>query len=240
MMELLDTINAIAKSSEDILLLIIPGYAAIRTSEVYGQKAFDEGNIKLISAVLYSFLIRCMYEIFHYLVNLIYATNGTIWDTSIMRTIVCIILGYLFGICLYKIPNHKIGRFLTKHILDVHTSPEPSVWYRAMTVGENGAWADVYLSNGMIYRGQLRYYSKYLREEKALILYRFSMRRMIDDNKGGYSYRMIVDYSSEEKIKEYEEYHVYLSTKDIVSIEILENPKDKEVEKKGKQKRIMK
>lgn len=87
---------------------------------------------------------------------------------------ICLFFGVVLGIVITKIPKtrigHKFGLFLDKH-----NSTMATVWESVMQ-NDNGAWAKVFLRNGMVYLGQLINYTTDPDEPvQEIALYAFSM-----------------------------------------------------------------
>lgn len=205
--------NEIIANISQVLMYIIPGYVTLRIREEYGLKRQHKEYGRVLSCVLYSFLIQLIYEFITQICRkavLLEQLIVTINTNETFRVFIYIVISIILGIFLIHFPNTCFCKWIVKKFLNKNVTPTPSVWIDAM-VAPNGAWAIVYLSNGLIYRGQLLKYSSDLDIDKDILLYNYSLLKA----KHG-EFQVVYDFSTQNK------YRVYLSYRDIVSIEIQE------------------
>ena len=210
--DLIDTIPS-------LLLFVVPGYISIHIREKYCLEKKNENFDTLLYSILYSFIIGIVYSLLDVLSPHIFPRIASFLNNSIdlentVKRLIYLLLAVILGFFLVKIPKTKIGR-LGNNLFNKNLSPESSVWLKAME-NSNGAWATVYLENGLIYTGMLINYTSDSNEvEKEIILsnYRLSVRNE-NDSKATDFCTVIVDNTQNSDSK------VFLSRNVIVAIEI--------------------
>lgn len=157
-----------------LLLLFIPGYIALIIKTKYlPQKKLDNFDAILYS-ILYSFIVGIVFELLRYIKNL--AIPGTVLlGEGYKKQLVFLLLGLALGCFLTKAPKWKIGASFS-NLLNKHLDVNTDVWEKAMRHPDDGAWATVYLKNGMIYEGVLKHFTDDPNNErKELILYDYKL-----------------------------------------------------------------
>ncbi len=199
----------------DLLLLVVPGYISVRIKEVYRlEKKSEKDDITLYS-ILYSFFIGIIYSIIETLTIYVWPNTTTFFVIDIVKQLAFLFLAVLLGFFLVKIPQTSIGIWID-HLFNKNLSPEPSVWIKAMK-NTDGAWARVYLENGLIYTGMLLNYTSGCDEEREVLLSQHSLSVRNDGViKGSEDFCILIeDNRTNSKAK------VLLNQKVIVAIEIL-------------------
>ena len=152
----MDLIEKLINHIPEILLYIIPGFISVRMKEIYGlQKRHNELGYALYS-ILYSFIILLIYRIITVTAGAVWPSLGAFLEKETVKSCGCLALAVALGILLAKIPQLKPGRWFSK-LVNKLSSPEETVWEKAMK-NPNGAYARVYLNNGMVYYGTTAYY----------------------------------------------------------------------------------
>lgn len=207
----------------ELLLQVVPGYITLKLIEVYGtQKKKDNFNTLMLS-ILYSFVIGVVYSaVGHIFVFLVGFCNPRLsgkisfaLQTILIKQCIYLILSVVLGLFLIKLPKLKFGKWIDR-IFNKQQSSEPDVWSRAMQ-NDHGAWAIVYLKNGLIYTGQLiAYTSEPDVENKEILLSKFTLEVRNDAPNDNTVYNdYVYDYSTESNAR------VYLRIDDIDSIQIV-------------------
>ncbi len=201
----------------ELLLLVVPGFIALRIKEKYNVEKKRDDFDSTIYCFLYSFIIGIAYSA---LTALLIKLSPGLTDFLAKETVkqaAYLLLSVLLGLLLVKLPRSGIGRAVTS-LFNKHMSPETTVWLEAMK-NDKGAWAIVYLKNGMIYTGKLINYSTDPADEKRSLLlynYRLSIRNDGSKTAADFCYD-ITDRTGDDNAK------VFLSWEDIISIEILKD-----------------
>ena len=202
----------------ELLLNFIPGFISIRIKEIYGcQNKHDEFGYTIYS-ILYSFVILLVYRIFTAFVGVVKLPLTAFLAKETVKCCACLLLAVVLGILLAKLPQSKPGSWFGRKINEL-TSPEGTVWEKAMK-NPNGAWARVYLNNGMVYYGELIDYTINPDDPvKVVMLYNYELKVRIeekDSNKSGHRLLYVgLPKTSKETDK------VLIKRDDIVSIEIM-------------------
>lgn len=168
----------------ELLLLFIPGYISIKISEKYGLEKKKEHFDIIVYSILYSFVIGIIYSIIIFSLEHFCVVISTFLEETIVKQIVYLVLAVVLGFVLVKVPPTRLGGFI-RCCFNKNVSPESNVWIKAMK-NTKGAWATVYLENGLIYTGKLIYYTADPDdEEKELLLsnYRLSVRNSAEVRK---------------------------------------------------------
>lgn len=141
----------------DLLLFIIPGYITIRLHEKYDlQKRIDDFDTILYS-ILYSFVIGILFSIISKATCFLFPCCTSFFEESVVKQIIYLLLALLMSLLLIKLPKTTIGK-VVRGIFNKNLVPYSSVWIKAMQ-NDAGAWATVYLKNGLIYSGKLINYT---------------------------------------------------------------------------------
>ena len=199
----------------ELLLRFIPGYISIKILEKYGLERKKEHFDIIIYSILYSFIIGIIYSIIIFSLEHFCVTISAFLERTTVKQTVYLVLSVVLGFVLVKVPPTWLGKFI-RGCFNKNISPEPNVWVKAMQNTE-GAWATVYLENGLIYTGKLIYYTIDPDDERKELLlsnYRLSVRNNADVEKSDEFCLDIVDNTEDDKAK------VFLSRDVITSIEI--------------------
>lgn len=161
----------------ELLLLVVPGYISIRIKEKYCLEKKSENYDITFYSILYSFIIGIIYSIIETLFICVWPNTSIFFVIDTVKQFVFLFLAVLLGFFLVKIPQTSIGIWIG-HLFNKNLSSEPSVWIKAMK-NTDGAWATIYLENGLIYTGMLiNYTSDSVDDEREILLsnYRLSVR----------------------------------------------------------------
>lgn len=210
-------LNDLIKIVPELLLMVVPGFISLRIKEKYYLEKKHDSFDSTLYCFLYSFIIGIIYSIIVAALSFLTKNNyvALFFNKPIVKQACVLILSVPFGFLLVHTRKTESWHWIEKHF-NKSLSPEPSVWIKAMK-NPSGAWATVYLKNGMIYTGQLIHYSTNPDdEEKALLLYKYklSVRNEKDIQSPSEFCLDIVDRSSSEESR------VYLNGSDIISVEI--------------------
>ena len=149
-------------NATELLLLFIPGFISVKLKLKY----CDEKHISEFDCAMYSiassFIILTIYEMLAALVEWLRASRGFFTcypdiSAEAYKTISALSLGWLLGFIKVKVTRSRIGKWINR-IFDKNSETYPSVWNAAMDTA-NGAWAILYLRNGMIYNGIIDTYT---------------------------------------------------------------------------------
>lgn len=199
----------------ELLLMFIPGYISIKISDKYGLKRKKEHFDIIVYSILYSFIIGIIYSIIIFSLEHFCVLISTFLEETTVKQTVYLILAVVLGFILVKVPPTRLGGFI-RGCFNKNVSPEANVWTKAMK-NTKGAWATVYLENGLIYTGKLIYYTVDPEdEEKELLLsnYRLSVRNSAEVRKNDDFCLDIDDKTGDDNAK------VFLSRDVITAIEI--------------------
>lgn len=199
----------------ELLLMFIPGYISIKISDKYGLKRKKEHFDIIVYSILYSFIIGIIYSIIIFPLEHFCVLISTFLEETTVKQTVYLILAVVLGFILVKVPPTRLGGFI-RGCFNKNVSPEANVWTKAMK-NTKGAWATVYLENGLIYTGKLIYYTVDPEdEEKELLLsnYRLSVRNSAEVRKNDDFCLDIDDKTGDDNAK------VFLSRDVITAIEI--------------------
>ena len=206
-----------------LLLLFVPGYIALIIKTKYlPQKKPDSFDATLYS-ILYSFIVGIAFQLLRQIKNYM-LPNIVLLGNDYWKQLVYLMLGIALGYCLVKIPRTQMGKTVSRWFNN-HLDVNSGVWEKAMR-NEKGAWATVYLKNGMIYVGELIFFTDDPNDEKKeLILQNYDMYQK---NEGPISqasgFSVIIESGREND-------RVYLQREDIIAIQIQPasvQPNDKE------------
>jgi len=181
-MDLVDIISIIP----DLLIYFVPGFVALRIRINYGmEKRFNSFDTVLYS-VLYSFIVGIALSAITAITEAFEKEFVFRWFSDPTRNtinnIVLLLLGVMLGYVLVKSPEWKIGSKI-RGVFNSTIEPYSSVWYKAVNNPETGAYARVYLSNGLMYDGILKHYTTDPDEEqKELVLTAYVVRVYQTDN----------------------------------------------------------
>lgn len=156
-----------------LLLLFIPGFVALIIKTRYlPQKKPDTFETSMYS-ILYSFIVRILFELLRWIKNR-FLSGVILLGNEYCKQFVFLFLGAVLGYALVKAHTSSFGiavsRFFNKYL-----DPDAGVWEKAMR-NRKGAWATVYLRNGMIYVGALTDFTDDPNEDKKdLILQNYSL-----------------------------------------------------------------
>ena len=156
--KIMDIIEKLINHIPEILLHIVPGFISIRMKEIYGLKKRQNELGYALYCILYSFIILIAYRIITAGIGLISSSIRAFLERETVKCCACLVLAVALGILLAKLPQAKPGVWFSKKINRL-SSPEETVWEKAMKSNPNGAHARVYLKNGMVYYGILKNYT---------------------------------------------------------------------------------
>lgn len=208
-MDLKDLITIIP----ELLLYYIPGYISLRIKEKYcPEKRRDEYN-STAQSIIYSFIIGIVFYFIELITTEVFKSSFFILLDQRFHQLIHLLLAVLLGFFLVRFSSSRIGTFVLKRF-NKTLDPSPSVWIKALK-NEEGAWATVYLRNGLIYIGKMKYYTTDPDDQKLILLY--SYRLCVRDKEESTPERFcqeIKDTTTDSNSK------VLLNYEDIISIEI--------------------
>lgn len=199
----------------ELLLLVVPGYISVRIREKYRLEKKSETFDTTLYSILYSFIIGIVYSAIEALSICIWAKAADIFKVDAIKQFAYLLLAVGLGFFLIKFPETNAGIWVGKRF-NKNLSSEPSVWIKAMK-NNSGAWATVYLENGLIYTGKLiNYTTDFNNAEKEILLtnYRLSVRNEDTPKVSEDFCTVIADYTDNSNTK------VFLKQSVIVAIEI--------------------
>lgn len=204
-MNLNDLVNIIP----ELLLYFVPGYISVRIREKYTPEKHRDDYDTTLQSIIYSFVIGIIFSV----VSTIIPFAANVSETS--KYLIYFIIAILIGILMVLWPNSYFSNCIAK-LLNKNIDPTPNIWIKALK-NENGAWATVYLENGLIYTGKLIHYTIEPEEEtKQIILCGYVLYARSEGdglNAGNFCYP-IKDMSDDDSSK------VLLNYDNIISIEI--------------------
>ena len=209
------SLNEIIKIVPDLLLLIIPGYVTLKIKEKYKLEKKIDNFDAVLHSILYSFIIGIVFSIIIWLCHDIFGILNTTSISDTIKQVSYLLLSVVFGFILVKLPKSKVGICIEK-CFNKSLVPGANVWSKALD-NPNGAWATVYLKNGLIYIGMLINYTSDPNDGVKEILlsnYRLSVRNESFSGNPNDFCCLITDNSSNNDAK------VLLNSGDILSIEI--------------------
>ena len=211
-MDLKDLVEIVPK----LLLLFVPGYVAFTIKEKFClEKKKDSFDVTLYS-ILYSFIVGILFSIIETVLSSIFKGTVTFLQNDTVRQAAHLLIAVLLGYSFVKVHNSKIGTWIEQRF-NKNLVPDSCVWNKAME-NSDGAWATVYLENGLIYTGMLINYTSDPNDESKEILlsnFRLAVRCEGTVAKAEDFCQVIVDNTKKSNA------HVFLKRDDIVSIEII-------------------
>lgn len=142
----------------EIMLLFVPGYVVLRIEELYRNKKRHDNYDTTVYSLLYSAIIGVIYAFIKWIVSKFPIVWNTIPKNDALKTIIYLALAVLLANFLVRFPNWKLGKWIGKQYNE-NLVPYETVWIKALDNHKTGAWACVYLKNGMMYLGELANYS---------------------------------------------------------------------------------
>lgn len=200
--------------ASELLLLFIPGYVTVELREKFRLERKAEKFDIALHSILYSFVIGIVYSVIVRIITWPFpaAENGLMQET--VKQLMYLVLAVLLGLFLVKIPETRVGKRILR-FFNKNLTSEPSVWIKAMK-NEEGAWATVYINNGLIYTGKLINYttdSNDTDKEILLLNYRVAVRNETATKAEDFC-TILTDYTRDSDAK------VYLNRSVIVAIEL--------------------
>ena len=206
----------IVDSIPQILLYIIPGFISVRIKEFWSKEKKHDQFSNTLLCVLYSFVSIIIYKIIRYLANLLWPQLYDIINKETAQICICIVLGIILGVAITKLPKSRLGRLFGQH-MDSHHNTESSVWHYTLK-NDHGAWAKVFLRNGMVYLGYLQYYTVDPDEEiQEVALYHFTVH-IRNEGKIDYPDDFLLTIEDENETGEQDK--VLIKRDDIISIQV--------------------
>lgn len=220
----MDWIDSFVNNIPALLMYIIPGFIALKIRESFGPYEKHEELISVLYCFLYSYIVLMVYYMFRALVGT-FIPNLENWPLKeTIKVFILLCFGVLEGIVIAKVPKLKIAELFIKLINRHATKDDP--WEKAM-INDSGAYATVYLKDGLIYEGTLRYYTlEPYAPKKCIVLTNYNVFASVADDPS-HKKRIGPDISSAiiskwEKLNPQKtaEYKVLLKWDDILSIEV--------------------
>ncbi len=165
-------------SIQKFLLFFVPGFISLRIKKVYGFQKTHEKFTLSVYALFYSFIIQIFYLVLLYFARQFFPFFLAILSPEIkyiIKVLVYLVLGTVFGGFLAKFSRTDIKRWLEKAINSKY-SPEKSIWEAALSTKYRAAHVTVFLKNGLIYKGSLGEHTTDPDDtEKELIIYDYTV-----------------------------------------------------------------
>lgn len=158
----------------ELLLVFIPGYIALKIRQKYGLRKKTDTFNSVLYCILYSFFVGLVFSVICGLLPAYSRIRKILSNNITVKQVSYLCLALLLGYCLVRVPETKIAKKIARKFNN-HLSQEPTVWDKALQA-DDGAWATVYLKNGMIYRGTLDYYTSDPNDEiKEVLLSEYTL-----------------------------------------------------------------
>lgn len=167
-----------------ILLYIIPGFFTLKEIEAYGPRKKMGQMETILWSIFFSFLVALMVGFLKWiwggvrivLLSLNLEAYLKFLKTGFGNTMdigVSLILACLLGWLWIHIQKNKLGAKIVE-LMNANMEPGVDFWFEVMKA-EEGAWAIVYMKDGMVYRGKLIKYTADANEPtKMMLLSNFS------------------------------------------------------------------
>ena len=137
-----------------ILLLIIPGFLALRIEEhFYPKKKHNDFDTTLYS-VFYSTIINVIFQLTKFIVSTLFPNFWIkIPKNIVFKQIIYWGMAVIFSFVWINLQKKGLGKSFNKRM-----KPFQSVWEVFMSEAD-GKWALVYLKNGLVYMGTIRHFT---------------------------------------------------------------------------------
>lgn len=204
-----------------IMLMFIPGYIALRIEELYRSKKRHDHYDTTAYALLYSALVKMMYSVAKFAIGKAPHIWKIVQENELIKEElklgVYFMLAAFLGYLLVKLPSSSVGKRISKCYNKKLVSYE-TVWEKALENYQNGAWAQVYLKNGMMYTGKLVNYSANPNDSLREIMLTDCTMSIVKDMKNvNTSSDFQIAIKGEDQVID----RVLLNANDIISIEII-------------------
>lgn len=185
----------------EILLYIVPGYIVQRIIETFTSRKQLEQFHTILWSLFYSFVVAIMVSILKWLyvasnINLPFLANMDVRNT--IKTIAYIVCSFFLGFIITKCTNSGFG---VKVVNSFNPNMEPGedVWIKTLSES-NGAWVRVFMKDGMVYYGALRYHTCNPDDPRRFIVlsaFRFGPAHEKQNMRNGRIYTPLEDHTSD-------------------------------------------
>lgn len=137
-----------------ILLLIIPGFLALRIEEhFYPKKKHNDFDTTLYS-VFYSTIISVIFQLTKFIISTLFPNFWMkVPKNIVFKQIIYWSMAVILSFAWIKLQKKGFGKSFNKKM-----KPFQSVWEVFMSEAD-GKWAMVYLKNGLVYMGTIRQFT---------------------------------------------------------------------------------
>jgi hypothetical protein len=207
----------------DVLIYIVPGFIVLKIIEVFTPKKKLSQMETILWSLFYSFIILLASAVVIWIYNKIclFANVRGIEIKQGDNVYIAISLGLslIIGFIITKVSNSRIGEIITK-AFNRNMSTGEDVWFKSLQT-QKGAWATVYLKDGLIYTGIVSEYTAKPDDETKLLLLR-QFRLMVRNEtkrtlRKNTKFCTVIDDKTED-----ESARVLLRYDDIVAIELVD------------------
>jgi len=158
----------------NVLIYIVPGFIVLKIIEVFTPKKKLSQMETILWSLFYSFIILLASAAVIWIYNKIclFAKMKSIEIKQGDNVYLAISLGLslIIGFIITKVSNSRIGEIITK-AFNRNMSTGEDVWFKSLQT-KKGAWATVYLKDGLIYTGIVSEYTANPDDETKLLLLR--------------------------------------------------------------------
>lgn len=172
----------------ELLLYVVPGFVVLKLIEAFTPRKKVGQMETVLWSVFYSFIITIVYQFSGWVINWIIGhcflcSDGSSIKINIGNNLKVAIYLFLSGIVSYlivKFSRSAIGDKIAKKY-NPNMALGEDVWFKSLKT-EQGAWATVYLKNGMIYTGTLsKFTADADNDAKLILLERFRLMARVQD-----------------------------------------------------------
>lgn len=218
------TPNDFVQVIPDVLLYIVPGFLTLKIIEKYSPRKKHLQYESILWSVLYSFVVKIEFAFICWfcgpVCQCIFDANG--WSfvlTDDTKLLVYFLLSIATGFLFLKASNSHVGRIITLKF-NPNMVPGANIWFESLRT-QKGAWATIYLNNGLIYTGMLTMFTADPEENKLILLEQYRLMQRTPPIDGNTSTseafcRVIEDKTKDDTAK------VLLRFEDITAIEMVD------------------
>lgn len=206
-----------------VLIYIVPGFIVLKIIETFTPKKKQAQMETILWSLFYSFIIVLasavaiwVYEKICLFANI---KSLEIKNGDNVYIAISLVLSLIIGFIITKVSNSCIGEKITA-AFNYNMSPGEDIWFKSLQT-KKGAWATVYLKNGLIYTGIISEYTANPDDETKLLLLR--QFRLMVRNETKRTLRKNTKFCTviDDKTKD-ESARVLLRYDDIIAIELVD------------------
>ena len=212
----------------ELLLYVVPGFVVLKLIEAFTPRKKVGQMETVLWSVFYSFIITIVYQFSGWVINWLigrcfFCPDGSSIKINIGNNLKVAIYLFLSGVVSYLIVNFSrstIGDKIAKKY-NPNMALGEDVWFKSLKT-EQGAWATVYLKNGMIYTGTLsKFTADADNDAKLILLERFRLMVRVQDASQSQTkdnqFCLVVDDKTDNTTS-----RVLLKYEDIIAIELVD------------------